>query len=196
MVTTEGLEFGDTHRIVAKTARRASCPDFGVEPGFRNIHSTDDSVHGNLPCTCDCNQATIRSCVTMAKVPCSSTVVAGGASGDFATPRVGRPPDPRHSRFHRTKISSCRYKGCWTERHVAWLARVPRGPARANERAMPLWSSIFEPEHPPAFALFRQCWRSANTPHPTAPPLRCGAATFSHKGRRTGRASIAASRRR
>ena len=37
----------------------------------------------------------------------------------------------------------------------------------------------------------RQHSRSANTPHPTAPPLRCGSATFSHKGRRTGCAALA-----
>ena len=72
-------------------------------------------VHGNLPCACDWSQATIRSCVTMAKIPGSSTVVAAGVSGDFAKPRVGWPSGSRLSRLHRTKPAPCRYKGCSRE---------------------------------------------------------------------------------
>ena len=64
-------------------------------------------------------------------------------------------------------------EGCWTERNAAWPARVPREPLRASEHATPLWSSIFHPKHPPAFAT------PANAgvrPTPLIrPPLRCAA---------------------
>src|SRR5580765_6202492 len=57
------------------------------------------------------NQATVRSYVTVAKIPGSPTVVAGGGTGDIARLRVGWPSNPKRRRFHRTKSSLCRYKG-------------------------------------------------------------------------------------
>src|SRR3984885_13064317 len=71
----------------------------------------NDLHHGNLPCSCDRDPATVRSCVTTAKIPGSPTVVAGGASGDIAA-RFGRwPPAKALSRLHRTFCSMGRYKG-------------------------------------------------------------------------------------
>ncbi len=111
MALTPGGQVGYACRIIAETARRSARLDMGIEPSFRNIHSTYDLVHGNLPCACDWSQATIRSYVTKAKVPGSSTVVTGGVSGDSAKPRIGWPSGSRLSRFHRTKSPPCRYKG-------------------------------------------------------------------------------------
>src|SRR6476619_1228306 len=61
------------------------------------------------------NQATVRSYVTVAKIPGSPTVVAGGGTGDIARLRVGWPSNPKRRRFHRTKSSLCRYKGASPE---------------------------------------------------------------------------------
>src|SRR6476659_2010564 len=62
------------------------------------------------------NQATVRSYVTVAKIPGSPTVVAGGGTGDIARLRVGWPSNPKRRRFHRTKSSLCRYKGAVTKK--------------------------------------------------------------------------------
>src|SRR6478672_9912599 len=62
------------------------------------------------------NQATVRSYVTVAKIPGSPTVVAGGGTGDIARLRVGWPSNPKRRRFHRTKSSLCRYKGAVPEK--------------------------------------------------------------------------------
>src|SRR6476659_1040618 len=61
------------------------------------------------------NQATVRSYVTVAKIPGSPTVVAGGGTGDIARLRVGWPSNPKRRRFHRTKSPLCRYKGASPE---------------------------------------------------------------------------------
>src|SRR6476660_3565514 len=61
------------------------------------------------------NQATVRSYVTVAKIPGSPTVVAGGGTGDIARLRVGWPSNPKRRRFHRTKSPLCRYKGAVPE---------------------------------------------------------------------------------
>src|SRR3981081_2105792 len=79
--------------------------DAGIETGLRNIHSTNDLHHGDLPCAYDCDQPTVRSCVTTAKVPGSPTVVAGGVSGDIPELFGRRPPAKALSRFHRTFCS-------------------------------------------------------------------------------------------
>src|SRR6476619_6159348 len=61
------------------------------------------------------NQATVRSYVTVAKIPGSPTVVAGGGTGDIVRLRVGWPSNPKRRRFHCTKSSLCRYKGAVPE---------------------------------------------------------------------------------
>jgi hypothetical protein len=100
--------------IIGKAPRRRAWQDVRIQPALRNIHSTDDLDHGNLPCSCDWSRATIRSYVTMAEIPGSPTVVAGGGTGDTASQWSGWPPGPLASRFHRTKSIRCRYKGGWT----------------------------------------------------------------------------------
>ena len=107
----ERRELCDAGRVVAEAARGSTRLDMRVEPLLGHIHSTDDLVHGNLPCACGWDRATIRSYVTEAMIPSSPTVVAGGGTGDIATLRVGWPPNPKRRRFHRTNSTSCRYKG-------------------------------------------------------------------------------------
>jgi hypothetical protein len=51
--SAEGAERGDAGRVVAKPLRGPARLDMSVEPILRNVHSTDDLVHGNLPCACD-----------------------------------------------------------------------------------------------------------------------------------------------
>src|SRR5258708_24476901 len=111
MLAAERGQFGDSGRVIVET--REDCPGLNarIERGLRNIYSTNDIYHGNLPCSCDRDPATVRSCVTTAKIPGSPTVVAGGVSGDIAA-RFGRwPPAKALSRFHRTFCSMGRYKG-------------------------------------------------------------------------------------
>ena len=99
---------------LSKALERSRWRHMGVQPALRNIHSTDDLVHGNLPCACDWRPTTVRSCVTVAKIPGSPTVVAGGLTGDIAKRRGRWPSASTLSRFHRTKHVPCRYKG-WGE---------------------------------------------------------------------------------
>ena len=120
VAAAEAGEFGDAAAIVAETACRPGRVDMGIEPLFRNIYSTDNRVHGNLPCACDWSQATIRSYVTQAKIPGSPTVVAGGATGDFATPRIGWPPDPR-------PIASISQNSFWVDTRGKYLLPQVRG---------------------------------------------------------------------
>ena len=49
----EGRQFGDAAGVVGKASRRAGAADRGVQPAGANIDSTNDTSHGNLPCTCD-----------------------------------------------------------------------------------------------------------------------------------------------
>src|SRR5882724_11303231 len=111
MLTAERRQFGGPGRVIIETREDGPGLNAHIEPGLRNIHSTNDLHHGNLPCSCDRDPATVRSCVTTAKIPGSPTVVAGGVSGDIAA-RFGRwPPAKALSRFHRTFCSMGRYKG-------------------------------------------------------------------------------------
>src|SRR5581483_4605542 len=112
MSTTERGQLGDPRRIVIETRERSRWRYMSIQPALRNIHSTDDLGHGNLPCTYDWKPTTVRSCVTVAKIPGSPTVVAGGRTGDIAKRRGRWPPAPALSRFHRTKLPPCGYKGC------------------------------------------------------------------------------------
>ena len=111
MPAAEGRELGDPGYIIAKTLERSGWLHMGVQPVLRNIHSTDDLGHGNLPCAYDWNPTTVRSCVTVAKIPGSPTVVAGGLTGDIAKRRGRWPSASALSHFHRTEIALCRYKG-------------------------------------------------------------------------------------
>lgn len=92
-------------RIVAEALKETHGTHIGIQPILRNIHSTNHSVHGNLPCACGWNQATIRSYVTIAAIPGSSTVVTGG--GKRATPprlRLdGHPAEGTVTSFHRIR---------------------------------------------------------------------------------------------
>src|SRR4249919_2341523 len=72
------------------------------------------------------NQATVRSYVTVAKIPGSPTVVAGGGTGDIARLRVGWPSNPKRRRFHRTKSPLCRYKGAAPEEALPTTPRLFR----------------------------------------------------------------------
>src|SRR6202035_1883803 len=111
MLTAERCKFGDPDCIIVETREDGPRLNARIERGLRNIYSTNGLHHGNLPCSCDRDPATVRSCVTTAKIPGSPTVVAGGVSGDIAA-RCGRwPPAKALSRFHRTFCSICRYKG-------------------------------------------------------------------------------------
>ena len=110
MLATERRQLGDPSRIIVETRQDCSRLDARIEPGLRNIHSTNDLHHGNLPCSCDRDPATARSCVTTAKIPGSPTVVAGGVSGDIAARFRRWPPVKALSRFHRTFCSMGRYK--------------------------------------------------------------------------------------
>src|SRR6266446_8450175 len=111
LLAAERCQRRDPGPIVPEAAADSPRFDAGIEPGLRNIHSTNDLHHGNLPCSCDRDLPTVRSCVTTAMIPGSPTVVAKGASGDVAA-RFGRwPPAKALSRFHRTFCSMGRYKG-------------------------------------------------------------------------------------
>lgn len=84
VLAAERRQFSDPVGIVVETREDGPGLDAGIETGLRNIHSTNKLHHGNLPCSCDCDPATVRSYVTTAKIPGSPTVVAGGVSGDIA----------------------------------------------------------------------------------------------------------------
>src|SRR5258708_32223916 len=111
MLAAERRQLGDPGRVIVETREDGAGLNACIEAGLRNLLSTNDPHHGNLPCSCDRDPATVRSCVTTAKIPGSPTVVAGGVSGDIAA-RLGRwPPAKALSRFHRTFGSNGRYKG-------------------------------------------------------------------------------------
>ncbi len=69
VLTTEDRQRGDAFRVVGERRRGALPADAGFQRIRRNIHSTNDPCHGNLPCMCDRSHATVRSCVTWAAVP-------------------------------------------------------------------------------------------------------------------------------
>jgi hypothetical protein len=60
----------DAFHGVGENVPSAVRADAGGEGARGNIHSTNDSGHGNLPCMCDRSHATVRSCVTRASGPC------------------------------------------------------------------------------------------------------------------------------
>jgi hypothetical protein len=53
MAAAELNQLGYAWRIVAEGAFDLAWHHADVEPGFGNIHSTNDFDHGNLPCSCD-----------------------------------------------------------------------------------------------------------------------------------------------
>ncbi len=123
MLAAEHRQRRDPGRIVIETPEDGPGLNADIEPGLRNIHSTNDLHHGNLPCSYDRDLPTVRSFVTTAKIPSSPAVVAKGVSGDIAA-RFGRwPPAKALSRFHRTFCSMGRYKG---ERHNERLRPLTR----------------------------------------------------------------------
>src|SRR6202030_2903105 len=69
MLAAEGRQFGDPGRVIVETREGGPGLNTRIEPGLRNIHSTNDLHHGNLPCSYDRDPATVRSCVTTAKIP-------------------------------------------------------------------------------------------------------------------------------
>src|SRR6476646_6833246 len=110
------------------------------------------------------NQATVRSYVTVAKIPGSPTVVAGGGTGDIARLRVGWPSNPKRRRFHCTRSPLCRYKG-------AIQKGAPSAPQRLL-RHRPLTLACCA-GLPPSAALSPQAGRGEKRPTPHAPrPMR------------------------
>src|SRR5438477_7964738 len=130
MLAAERHQIGDPGRVIIETREDGPGLNARIELGLRNIHSTNDIYHGNLPCSCDRDPATVRSCVTTAKIPGSPTVVAGGVSGDIAA-RFGRPsPAKALSRFHRTFCSMCRYKSLPS--HILLNVQIQGVPIRGH----------------------------------------------------------------
>jgi len=70
MGVAEGGQLADAFHGVGENVPSAVRADAGGEGARGNIHSTNDSGHGNLPCMCDRSHATVRSCVTRASGPC------------------------------------------------------------------------------------------------------------------------------
>ena len=52
MAAAKQRQLGDALRIVGEAAGRSARLDMRVQPILRNVHSTNDLVHGNLPCAC------------------------------------------------------------------------------------------------------------------------------------------------
>ena len=69
MGVAEGGQCVDALRVVGEGGGGAMLADARLQGLGSNIHSTNDSCHGNLPCKCDRNRATVRSYVTWAAVP-------------------------------------------------------------------------------------------------------------------------------
>src|SRR6476659_9073269 len=93
------------------------------------------------------NQATVRSYVTVAKIPGSPTVVAGGGTGDIARLRVGWPSNPKRRRFHRTKSPLCRYKGA-AARKAPWLPAAPPSAPPPHPRLLRRLAACASPVFP------------------------------------------------
>jgi hypothetical protein len=69
VLVAENGQRGEPFYAVGETIGGAIGADAGFQRSRRNIHSTNDPCHGNLPCMCDRSHATVRSCVTWAAVP-------------------------------------------------------------------------------------------------------------------------------
>src|SRR5579863_4100454 len=88
MSTAEGGQGDATLLAVGEIGLHSIAADAGCKRNGRNIHSTNDSGHGNLPCMCDGKSlATVRSCVTRAAVP--------EAERRWTTPQGRREPHAR-----------------------------------------------------------------------------------------------------
>src|SRR5262249_52069097 len=111
MFTAEPAQFCDACRIVIEACKSTSRFDADIEPGLRDIHSTNRLLHGNLPCPCDRNSSDCSVVRDMAKIP----KLTHGCSrrGKRATsPRAlagGHRPKRKSLPSH--KSWPCRYKG-------------------------------------------------------------------------------------
>ena len=126
--SAEGAERGDAGRVVAKPLRGPARLEMGGEPILGDIHSTDDGVHGNLPCACDWWRPSDCSVVRdRAEIPGSPTVGAGGVSGDFARHRAGyRIRREAPLRFLRPKSPLSRSEGGRLRKRRPSGAAAPR----------------------------------------------------------------------
>src|SRR6476619_4860882 len=127
------------------------------------------------------NQATVRSYVTVAKIPGSPTVVAGGGTGDIVRLRVGWPSNPKRRRFHRTKSPLCRYKGAVPEEapfaDAAPLPEPPPHPRLLRRLAAfgsPLPASGERRGERFAFRCANDDWRVASGTRRLSPLPACG----------------------
>src|SRR5579872_5154930 len=87
MLPAKSCQFRDPFRIVSKRTPWPSRLHKGFQGSRTNIHSTNDSRHGNLPCTCDRwsgDCSVVRDCGGGPR--CSTTVVQ---------PEGSRVPPPR-----------------------------------------------------------------------------------------------------
>src|SRR6185312_5794125 len=62
-------QFCNACRIVIEACQPMRWLDADIEFGFRNVHSTNRLLHGNLPCPCDWNSSDCSVVRDMAKVP-------------------------------------------------------------------------------------------------------------------------------
>ena len=67
--TAERGQFCNARRIVIEARKPMPGFDADIELGFRNVHSTNRLLHGNLPCPCDRNSSDCSVVRDMAKIP-------------------------------------------------------------------------------------------------------------------------------
>ena len=107
-------EPGDARGVVLETCDGPVAADAGIQIFGRNVHSTNDLCHGNLPCACDCD-------------PCDCSVVCDTGGGPIALPRLqpegcraptpgdrtgGRRSDRSVSFSEKSPTLRFRYRGC------------------------------------------------------------------------------------
>src|SRR5215218_7740719 len=94
--------------------------DADIKSGFRNVHSTNRLLHGNLPCPCDWNSSDCSVVRDMAKVPklirgCSRR---GNGRLRHAPWPVATGQGAKSLSLH--KCWPCRYKWVRTEASTPW----------------------------------------------------------------------------
>ena len=123
MLTAERSQFRNACRIVIEARKPMPGLDADIELGFRNVHSTNRLLHGNLPCPCDRNSSDCSVVRDMAKIPklthgCSRR---GNGRHRHASWPVATGQDAKSLPSHES--CPCRYKGLLPQTPTA--RRVP-----------------------------------------------------------------------
>jgi hypothetical protein len=113
VLLAEGRQCGDAGGIIGKAPGLAISAEPDVKRRRRDIHSTDEIDHANLPCPCDrqssdCSVVRDRAAGGPKALP---RLLPEGGRVPRAAHGVGWPPDPVQRRTHHTPALIARYKG-------------------------------------------------------------------------------------